>query len=106
MGGAELELNQPQWFDDALCRDNREIFQQLIDFDSGEINIKFVENRREYYELRDLGKAICACCPVTNQCKEYGQEHQLVGMYGGLTQREHRNQRRKVWRSNPKNNGI
>lgn len=104
MGGFELELNDPDWFREALCRDNeREVFQRLVQIDYNGIINGNPEGRREYYELRDIGKAICACCPVVNQCAEYGLEHRLPGMYGGMTQREQRNERRKLWRSNPKN---
>lgn len=46
---------------------------------------------REYDEAR----AVCAVCPVIDDCRAYGLEHNPPGMWGGLSEwdRRRRNQR-------------
>jgi len=37
----------------------------------------------------ERAKAICATCPVTDECRDYAIEnHIVVGVYGGLTYRQ------------------
>ena len=39
----------------------------------------------------EAAKAICAKCPVINQCREYAlAAHEPYGVWGGLTQEERR----------------
>lgn len=43
----------------------------------------------------ERARAVCAGCPVTAQCLEFGQEHSRgYGVYGGLTGRERQDLRR------------
>lgn len=47
---------------------------------------QFVKNSPEYKAHIARIKAICATCPVTNQCVEFADlTHQKEGMWGGLT---------------------
>jgi WhiB family transcriptional regulator, redox-sensing transcriptional regulator len=40
-------------------------------------------------------RAVCACCPVTDDCLNYALAHpDLLGMWGGTTPRERRRLRR------------
>jgi WhiB family redox-sensing transcriptional regulator len=46
-----------------------------------------------------LAKAVCARCPVVEQCRAYGLAHPCeVGIWGGLTERERSRERRRSGR--------
>ena len=60
---------QPQQYENPLCR---ELF--------GDPDI-FVEETKENIPL---AKACCKLCPHRNECAEYGLQHEVIGIWGGL----------------------
>lgn len=47
-------------------------------------------------DLVDKAKAVCAACPVTEDCLQYAFEtNQVSGIWGGTTEDERRSLRRK-----------
>ena len=69
-----------EFFDDSACKDaDTSVFFPVSDTFAGE------------------AKAICATCPVAEQCLEYAiSSHQSDGVWGGLTAQErHRLVRRR-----------
>jgi WhiB family transcriptional regulator, redox-sensing transcriptional regulator len=44
-------------------------------------------------------KAICAGCPVRAKCLDYATAHALLGIWGGTTEDERRNTRRRELRA-------
>jgi WhiB family transcriptional regulator, redox-sensing transcriptional regulator len=75
-----LDMTRTDWFDDAACRE--------IDTD-----IFFPTSEAQ----ADEAKAICAACPVREECLEYALEIRPGdGVWGGLTATErHRLIRRR-----------
>ena len=76
----KLDLTQTEWFDDAACREvGTDVF-----FPTSEAQA-------------DEAKAICAVCPVREECLEYALETRPGdGVWGGLTASErHRLIRRR-----------
>lgn len=43
---------------------------------------------------RDAHRAICAACPVLEPCRDHGVRYEEHGIWGGLTERERREERR------------
>lgn len=35
-----------------------------------------------------LAKAVCACCPVARECRQYALDHDEQGIWGGTTDSE------------------
>lgn len=72
---------QDTWMDQGLCN-------------GMDINIFFPEapDPNEQKRLNEEAKAICANCPVMEQCKQYGIEEKIShGIFGGLTPTERSN---------------
>jgi WhiB family redox-sensing transcriptional regulator len=70
----------PNWRQSAACRGmNAEMFHPFSerDFRLGE------------------SRAVCAGCPVRDECGEYGIAHEEFGVYGGLSENERRKIRRE-----------
>jgi WhiB family redox-sensing transcriptional regulator len=44
-------------------------------------------------------RRICADCPVITQCRDYADEHELAGFWGGATENERRLDRRRARRA-------
>ena len=62
------------WMSQALCKGNREIqfFSEVID------------------EIK-IAKSLCKICPVAPDCLEYAVKNgEILGVWGGLSQRERR----------------
>src|SRR3954471_23127664 len=75
-----FDMTETEWFDDAACRDvDTDIFFPVSESQA------------------DAAKAICAVCPVREECLEYALETRPGdGVYGGLTPTErHRLIRRR-----------
>jgi WhiB family redox-sensing transcriptional regulator len=75
-----FDMTETEWFDDAACRDvDTDIFFPVSESQA------------------DAAKAICAVCPVREECLEYAIETRPGdGVYGGLTASErHRLIRRR-----------
>jgi WhiB family transcriptional regulator, redox-sensing transcriptional regulator len=74
-----LNLTQTDWFDDAACRDvGTDVFFPTSEAHATE------------------AKAICAVCPVREECLEHALETRPDGVWGGLTATErHRLIRRR-----------
>lgn len=43
---------------------------------------------------RDAHRAVCATCPVLDPCRDHGLRYEEHGIWGGLTERERREERR------------
>jgi WhiB family redox-sensing transcriptional regulator len=74
------DMMQTDWFDDAACRDvGTDVFFPVSESQAGE------------------AKAICATCPVRDECLEFALETRPGdGVWGGLTPTErHRVIRRR-----------
>ena len=41
-----------------------------------------------YFEAIKNAKALCATCPILKECATYAIEHEIWGIWGGLTQTE------------------
>lgn len=75
IGTLEYLINKEPWQDDALCRQ----------VDIGDLF--FPDKGGSTKEA----KAVCAQCPVVDQCLEYALAHQeRFGVWGGLSERERR----------------
>jgi WhiB family redox-sensing transcriptional regulator len=75
-----IDMSQTEWFDDAACRDaDTDVFFPVSESMAGE------------------AKAICAVCPVREECLEFAlQTRPGDGVWGGLTATErHRLIRRR-----------
>ncbi|KID30940.1 WhiB family transcriptional regulator [Prauserella rugosa] len=72
------------WVDDAACRDeDPELFFPVSAMGPGA-------------QQAEQAKAVCARCPVREQCLSYALESGLdFGVFGGLTQEERRELARK-----------
>ncbi|EID53436.1 WhiB family transcriptional regulator [Saccharomonospora xinjiangensis] len=80
-------MTNGEWWQDAACRDeDPELFFPVSDMGPGA-------------RQTARAKAVCARCPVRDQCLRYALENGLDhGIFGGLTERErrdllHRNRR-------------
>src|ERR1039458_1461903 len=73
-------LNPPEWHQQALCR--------------GEGVAMFVRApKADYGRLR----AVCGACPVRTECLEFAlADDSLIGLWGGTTDVERREIRRRV----------
>ncbi|WP_019819119.1 WhiB family transcriptional regulator [Saccharomonospora saliphila] len=72
-------MDNADWRLDAACRDeDPELFFPVSDMGPGA-------------QQTARAKAVCARCPVANQCLEYAIENGLDhGVFGGTTERERR----------------
>jgi hypothetical protein len=57
---------------------------------------KFSDNYRQAKKDSALAKSICRDCVVRVQCLSYGLYHESYGIWGGATERERRQMRRKL----------
>lgn len=81
------DLEQPEWQEDASCRqyDNTVFFGP----DHGESELE-----KQAREAR--AKAICQTCPVLEPCLEFAMEtNQKYGIWGGLTDKERASLKRR-----------
>lgn len=77
-----LDLRHLRWQLDAACNGmDRELF--------------FSAERDDLAPLR----AVCASCPVQQDCLDYANEHRLLGFWGGATETERKRQRRRERRA-------
>lgn len=72
-----LNVNRPDWFDDAACRG---------------MDIKlFFPERHQPLAIKEA-RAVCAECPVQTECQEYSldlhEQYEIFGVWGGWTHRE------------------
>ena len=78
-----IELNAEPWMQHGACR-----------------GLSHADADRLFFPARGdstaEAKAICARCPVRNECLEYALEHhEKFGIWGGLSERERRRLRRQ-----------
>lgn len=70
---------RPAFFDQAACRDvPTEVF-----FAFGQPG-----RREQPTDEQLLALATCAQCPVHDECRHYGREHRLHGIWGGETEHD------------------
>lgn len=77
------------WQHDAACLGAYDILGKDIFFPpdnpGGPKKGKGIAGERERIRM---AKAVCATCPVLEECLQYATEHQLTGIWGGMTDRE------------------
>lgn len=76
----DMDLSAPRW-ENAACdgMDTDIFFDDLAD-------------SKKRAELREL----CASCPIIDQCRDWGLNHEVYGFWGGLSADERRGVRRKL----------
>lgn len=81
-----LSLSDPApWMEDAFCR-------QYEDPD-----VFFPPSGDRWRAQVRAAKAVCRHCPVLTECGQYAVERvELVGIWGGMTDRERRQLRRQM----------
>lgn len=73
---------RPEWFDEAACRG---------------VDPGLFHPARGDYAVERNALAICAGCPVRDQCLTHAvTHHELHGIWGGTSARERRDMRRQV----------
>lgn len=73
---------RPDWRDRAAC--------------AGQPHALFFPTGEGTERAAEQAKAICAVCPVTDECLEYALEtNQVSGIWGGTTESERKSLRRK-----------
>ncbi len=80
-----MERGGTGWLDQAACRDeDPELFFPVSEMGPGARQVA-------------QAKAVCAQCPVQQQCLSYALENGLqYGIFGGTTERERRSQTRRA----------
>jgi WhiB family redox-sensing transcriptional regulator len=68
-----------EWMAEGLCR---EIGGDLF----------FPDDANQWREA----KAACAMCPVSNECLEYALKENVMGIWGGTTDKERQRMRRQM----------
>ncbi len=81
-------MTNSEWWHSAACRDeDPELFFPLSDMGPGA-------------QQTARAKAVCARCPVRDECLRYAVENGLdYGVFGGLTERERRDFVRRARRA-------
>lgn len=70
------------WRDNAACKDK-------------DPDIFYPESENSPYV--QIAKAVCSVCPAQGNCLRYAlQNNEHIGIWGGLTERERRNRRRRL----------
>lgn len=54
----------------------------------------------------DRAKAVCSGCPVRQDCLDYALEHNELGVWGGVGERERRTMKRRLQRERTKRAAI
>lgn len=68
------DFNEEGWREQAACR--------------GKETAKFFVEERGRSSLYDDARAVCAACPVRQECLDFAVKHRIVhGMWGGLSYR-------------------
>lgn len=69
-----------RWQDDGRCRDlDPDLFFPPLDAESAE----------QRMARESAAKAVCAACPVTDECLTWALAHrERLGVWGGMTERE------------------
>lgn len=70
------DFMNPEWMRDAKCKGTPPDSFFIEDLEVG-------SNKKQY-------KEICAGCPVVGECLDYALIFDLVGVWGGLTDRDRR----------------
>lgn len=80
-----------------IVLDIRHLLWQLRAFCNGMDRELFFDSTQDVEMLR----AICASCPVKQDCLDYANQQQLLGFWGGTTEAERKRERRSARRQAP-----
>lgn len=61
-----------------------------------EIFFPYRLRNRALYDAERRAKRICSSCDLLAECREYGLNHELYGVWGGMTERERERERRRL----------
>lgn len=84
---AGLAALREDWMDDAACagKPMSMFFPSINEFEA-----------HDSTHVYDAARALCAACPVRQECLDYALAHfEQHGLWGGLTPRERRQTRRR-----------
>ncbi len=73
-----------EWMDDAACKGETDLF-----FGNG------LERGGRRHNTVAKAKAICAECPVIDPCREHAVRYESYGIWGGMSQRQLKAERRR-----------
>jgi hypothetical protein len=87
MGVASFVIDRPEWWEDAACRGRADLDFIGPNFPRGGGTST---QRRQEAERVAACKTVCAACPAADRCLDEALTNDLVGIWGGLTDRERR----------------
>lgn len=70
-------MYQYSWFDDAVCKDQTELFFPLYN-----------ERPKARHKREAKALTICNQCPVIKQCRQYARDNLEYGIWGGETEEQ------------------
>jgi WhiB family redox-sensing transcriptional regulator len=75
-------MNSIAWMEGAPCKGLSGMFHPTLQWRG--------ETQRLFHATEKDAKAVCAACPVKEQCLEYALTNREYGVWGGTTEAERR----------------
>ena len=72
------DIDTMRWTDNAACKGKGHLFFE-----------------DDHLTIVRKAKAVCATCPVVDQCLMYAMDNNEFGVWGGMTANERKNHRRR-----------